>query len=72
MTTPNSRLYRPMPPEFFPTDSIIATLDEVKNIVFYRRDIVDALPWSEQRKVYYLNSPYVELSTTTASDSMFN
>lgn len=60
----NHRLYRPMPPEYFPSDSIIATLDRVNNIVFYRKDIFDTLPYHQQREVYFLKESFLELTTT--------
>lgn len=58
------RLFRPQPREFFSSDSVIATLDEKNNIVHYRKDIVDELPWVEKRKVYYLQEPELEIATT--------
>lgn len=67
MTTPNNRLYRAVPPEFFPTDNIIASLDRARNIVFFRQDVFDTLPYSEKRKIYYLDSPYLEMTAPTKS-----
>lgn len=58
-----SRLFRPQPPEFFPTDNVIATLDRENNIVHYRQDVVDDLPWVEKRKVFYLEAPVLEVAT---------
>jgi hypothetical protein len=58
------RLYRPQPPDFFSSPNIIATLDRTNDIVHYRKDIVQDLPWTEQRKVYYLEKDHLELDTT--------
>ena len=58
-----ARLFRPKPPEFFPSKSIIATLDKENNLVCYREDIFESLPKLAKRAIFQLQESFLELTT---------
>lgn len=53
-----------MPPEYFPQPEIIATYDHIQEIVFFNKEVFDTLTERQRHQVYFLRSPYLELTTT--------
>ena len=57
-----ARLFRPSPPEFFPSPTIVASLDEERNIVFINTTLFDTLDDNQKRRIYNISSPFIELA----------
>lgn len=56
-----ARLFRPMPPEFFPSPTIVASLDEGRNIVFINKTLFEPLTDDQKSRVYNISDSYIEL-----------
>lgn len=57
---PLARIFRPMPPTFFPADNIVAMYDDEKEIVYYNWDVWPTLDKDEKHKVYTIHTKYLE------------
>jgi len=57
---PLARIYRPMPPTFFPTDNIVAMYDAEQEIVYYNWDVWPTLDKDEKHKIYTIHTKYLE------------
>lgn len=64
MTDEPERLYRPVDASFFPSPNIVASLDRSNNIVFFNAKVFEQLSPDQRRKVYKLDTSYLELATT--------
>lgn len=58
------RLYRPSPPEFFPSPDVVAMLDAERNIVHFRKDVFDTLSPHDQHRIYHMREKYLTFATT--------
>lgn len=59
------RLFRPQPPEFFPSSDVLAMEDPDFNIVHYRGDIAATLTPDERKKIFFLRTPILLFTPAT-------
>lgn len=57
------RLFRPQPPEFFPSPDVVAMYDRENEIIHYDKELYDTLSNEEKHKIHTLHDDML-LSTT--------